>query len=177
VVARVVALSDQYATELATLAAITPATQQKLAVEPTNEAAARAAVAEIATNLRITPAEAQARLAALGQVPRGDLLLLQSSGAKVQSAASALASLSKIPPSDVAYLSANASDVAEAKADNPGQWQTWWWVCFAGQIVFLPFVFLLTGRWNPRKAREDEIAHERMVERELAALASAGGND
>jgi MFS transporter, ACS family, D-galactonate transporter len=177
VVARVVTLSEKYAAELATLAAVTPATQQKLAAEPANEAAARAAVAEIATNLRITPAEAQARLVALGQVPRGDLLLLQSAGPMVQTAASALASLSKIPPSDVAYLSANASDVAEAKADNPGQWQTWWWVCFAGQIVFLPFVFLLTGRWDPRRAREDEIAHEQMVERELAALAAAGGND
>ena len=25
--------------------------------------------------------------------------------------------------------------------DGPRQWQTWWWICFAGQVVFIPFVF------------------------------------
>ena len=35
-----------------------------------------------------------------------------------------------------------------------------------------PFVFLLTGRWSPRKAREDAEAHEAEVQRQLAALAA-----
>jgi MFS transporter, ACS family, D-galactonate transporter len=51
--------------------------------------------------------------------------------------------------------------------------QTWWWVCFAGQIALPLCVFLVTGRWNPRNAREDEIAHELLVERELAELGAA----
>jgi hypothetical protein len=37
-------------------------------------------------------------------------------------------------------------------------------------VLFLPFVFLMAGRWNPRLARQDELEHERLVERELAEL-------
>jgi ACS family D-galactonate transporter-like MFS transporter len=36
--------------------------------------------------------------------------------------------------------------------------------------VFIPFVFLLTGGWSPRKAREAAREHERLVERELSRL-------
>jgi MFS transporter, ACS family, D-galactonate transporter len=44
-------------------------------------------------------------------------------------------------------------------------------VCVAGQLLlFLPFVFVMTGRWSPRRARQDEQKHEEMVQRELAAL-------
>ena len=34
----------------------------------------------------------------------------------------------------------------------------------------IPAAFLLAGRWSPRKARADELAHERVVERELEQL-------
>ena len=60
--------------------------------------------------------------------------------------------------------------MAQAAEDNPHQWQTWWWVCVAGQLVFLPFVFVLTGRWSPRRAKQDEVEHEQRVQEELAAL-------
>jgi hypothetical protein len=40
----------------------------------------------------------------------------------------------------------------------------------AGQLVFLPFVFVLTGRWSPRRAKQDEVEHEQRVAAELAAL-------
>jgi hypothetical protein len=40
--------------------------------------------------------------------------------------------------------------------------------------VFIPFVFLMSGHWSPRKAREEEAAHEQMVERELAKLHAEG---
>jgi MFS transporter, ACS family, D-galactonate transporter len=43
-------------------------------------------------------------------------------------------------------------------------------VYIAGQVLFLPFVFVMAGRWSPRRAREDERAHEERVQRELAAL-------
>src|SRR5689334_18049238 len=75
-----------------------------------------------------------------------------------------------IPAADLAYLSAHAAEVQKAQADSPHQWQTWWWVCDAGQLVFLPFIFVMAGRWSPKRAREDEQAHEEMVQRELAAL-------
>jgi hypothetical protein len=41
--------------------------------------------------------------------------------------------------------------------------------------VFIPLIFVMSGRWRPRKAREDAEAHERMVAAELAKL-HAGGN-
>src|SRR4051812_32382868 len=68
------------------------------------------------------------------------------------------------------YLSEHGPAVGKAAEDSPHQWQTWWWVCIAGQVLFLPFVFVMAGRWSPRRAREDERAHEETVQRELAAL-------
>ena len=69
-------------------------------------------------------------------------------------------------------LREHGAEVQKASLEGPGQWQTWWWVCLAGQIVFLPFIFVMTGRWSPRRAREDAEEHERAVARELAALQS-----
>ncbi len=172
-VARVAVLSTRYATELDTLSAISPATQAALAASPTSTAALSAAVVQIAAKFRLPPAQALARLTALGRVPQADLLFLRANGPKVQSAAAALRSLSAVPPADLAYLQANGAKVATAQADSPGQWQTWWWVCFAAQFLLIPAAFMLTGRWSPRKARADELEHERMVERELERLRSA----
>ena len=73
-------------------------------------------------------------------------------------------------PADRAFLAMNGASVAQARKDNPGQWQTWWWICFAAQLAFVPSVFLLTGRWSPRKAHAAERERERLVEHELARL-------
>jgi MFS family permease len=81
-----------------------------------------------------------------------------------------LRSLSRMPPPDLAFLAANSAKVAAARRHNPGQWQTWWWICFAAQLAFVPVVFLLSGGWSPRKARAAQREHERTVERELARL-------
>jgi MFS family permease len=74
---------------------------------------------------------------------------------------------------DLAVLQAFGPTVQKAAADGPKQWQTWWWVALAGQIVFIPFVFTMRGRWSPKRAREDAEAHEQAVERELAKLQGA----
>jgi hypothetical protein len=169
-VGRVAALGARYRNELATAAAVDRATLAALASDPTDRAAATKAVGEIATELSISPERATARLRALGRVPATDLAFLQTDGARVQRAGAQLKSVSQVPPADLAFLSANAKKVSAAQKDNPGQWQTWWWVCFAGQLLFIPFAFVLTGRWNPRRAREDELAHERRVEQELADI-------
>jgi hypothetical protein len=169
-VQKVVVLGAQDKTQLGTLAAIDPATLAVLSANPANTAAGAKAVGEIAAKFGIAPAVALGRLQAAGQVPRADLALLLADGAKVQHAGARLRSIATIPPADVAYLAAHGSDVAKAQKDNPRQWQTWWWICFICQVVFIPFVFLLTGRWSPRKARADEREHARMVERELARL-------
>src|SRR5215471_12394624 len=124
--AQVATLSAKYAPQLATGAAIDPATQAALAANPspTNPAAIKA-VTEIATAFKISPADAQARLVALATVPAADL----------------------------AFLKAHGTDVQNAASQASGQWKTWWWVCVGGQIVFLPLILLMAGRWSPRRAR------------------------
>lgn len=94
----------------------------------------------------------------------------QKLGIPQTAAAARLAAVAKVPKEDIAFLGANAADVQQAQKDNPGQWQTWWWICFAGQLCLVPAAFLLTGRWSPKRAREDEAEHEALVQQELAAL-------
>ena len=143
--ARVSAIAATYPRQIQVLQTVDPATLAALKADPASKAAAARAVGEIAARFGIGPAQAAARLA----------------------------SLSAVPPADLAYLSANAASVAQAAQDNPGQWRTWWWICFACQLVFIPFVFLMAGHWNPRTARAEEQEHERMVQRELALLEAA----
>jgi MFS family permease len=139
---QVVAYSTKYAPELATLKAVDPATQAALAANPSDTAAATKAVGEIATAFHISAAAATARFTATATVPKADL----------------------------AYLSAHGTAVTTASAAAPGQWKNWWWVCVGGEVVFLPFILVMVGRWSPRKARQDAEEHERRVQEELAAL-------
>jgi MFS transporter, ACS family, D-galactonate transporter len=172
-VAKAAALQAAYGPELLTARAIAPATQAALVSNPTSVDAQRAAVAEIAQKLQIPQAQAAGRLQALAKVPTADLAFLRTTGPSVRAAVSGLKSIGAVPRADLAYLHANAARVAAAKQDSPGQWQTWWWVCAVGQLLFIPLALLLTGRWSPRKAREDEREHEQMVQHELALLDSA----
>jgi MFS transporter, ACS family, D-galactonate transporter len=81
-----------------------------------------------------------------------------------------LTALSKVPPGVFTYLTAHAAAVQKAAAQAPGQWKTWYWICFAGIIFFLLSIPLLRGRWKPSDARRDEQEHEAMVAAELAKL-------
>lgn len=71
--------------------------------------------------------------------------------------------------------------VLPAQKASPAEWKRWWWVCVAGQVVFLALVFTMRGRWSPSAARRDLREHEERVARELEALeserqpAAAGG--
>jgi len=58
-------------------------------------------------------------------------------------------------------------------AVSPAQWQHWLWVCFGGIVAFIPLVLVMKGRWNPRRARQDERDHEALVTAELARLRAA----
>ncbi|MFF4209076.1 MFS transporter [Streptomyces sp. NPDC001796] len=84
-----------------------------------------------------------------------------------------LATVRKAQP-QLALLQRYGSQVKSAAAQGPEQWRTWWLICVAGQVFFLPFIFVMAGRWSPRKAREEAVEHQRAVERELAALADEG---
>jgi MFS family permease len=81
-----------------------------------------------------------------------------------------LTALSKVPASVLAFLKAHGTQVLTASANAPGQWKTWFWVCFGGIIFFLLTIPLLKGRWSPAAARRDEREHEAMVAAELAKL-------
>jgi len=140
-----ISINAQYGTELATLQAIDPKTQATLAVNPTDPTADATAVGEIAKAFNVSPTVATARLTAVGSVPPSDLLFMQAHGAQVVTAAAAA----------------------------PGQWRNWWWVCVGGMVLFLPLTLVMTGRWSPRRAREDAEEHERLVQQELAALQPA----
>ena len=84
-----------------------------------------------------------------------------------------LTALSKVPPSAISYVEAHGAAVQTAAAQAPGQWKTWYWICFGGVIFFLFCVPLMAGRWRPRDARKDEAEHEAMVSEELAKLETA----
>jgi MFS family permease len=135
-------LSAQYATQLATASAIDPKTSAALNANPADTAAATTAVGEIATKFSISPAAATARLVAL----------------------------SKVPAADKAYLAAHGPAVETAAAAAAGQWKNWWWVCVGGEILFIPFIWLMTGRWRPRKARQDAAEHEQRLQEEMEGL-------
>jgi hypothetical protein len=101
-----------------------------------------------------------AQLTALAAVPK-------SVDAFAAANAANLAALQKVPTSVTSYISKN---VPNALSESPGQWKTWYWVCFGGIIFFLLSVPLLRGRWSPRAAKKDEDEHEAMVQAELAKL-------
>jgi MFS transporter, ACS family, D-galactonate transporter len=188
-VTQVLTLSVQDKAQLATAAVLSQATQIALVNDPTNPATQAAAVGEIATGLHVSVATATADLQALAAVPVADLLLMNNDGPAIQQAAARLTALAQVPPADLtylntygpalkdpavqaslAYLQKEGPLVQQAAKNDPSQWQRWWWICFAGQLLFLPFIWLLIGRWSPAKARADADAHNEAVSRELAAL-------
>jgi hypothetical protein len=65
---------------------------------------------------------------------------------------------------------------ATAKAV-PQRWQTWLWLCVAGQLLFIPLALLLRGRWSPSAAAAALSRHDIETNRELARLKSEGATD
>ena len=141
--AQVSTLSAQYAPQLATLAAIDPKTQAALQANPANTAALTTAVGEIAKAFSVTP-------------DRRDR------------------------PAHRARRRAQGRPAVPQRARRPGRrprppprpasGRTGGGSASAAMILFLPFIFVMAGRWSPRKAREDAEEHERLVQSELAAL-------
>ena len=145
-------IAARYPKQVAVIKAVDPATLTALDKDAEDLGAQTAAVAQLTGLSRRTTAK------------------ILTNGTRVQHAGDRLQSLAKLPAADSAYLAANAASVAAAAELGPHQWQRWWWICLAGQIAFIPFVFALTGRWSPRKAREDEHQHANEVARELDEL-------
>jgi sugar phosphate permease len=136
-----------YAPELQTAAALQPATLTALSANPHDATAGAAAVAQLTTTLHVTPTEAIDRLVALGKAT-------SEPGFR--------------------YLQAHGTAVTQAAKNAPSQWKTWWWVCVAGQILFIPFIFLMAGRWSPSRARRDAEEHQKKLDEQIRKLAREG---
>jgi MFS family permease len=73
---------------------------------------------------------------------------------------------------DFALLGTIGSKVQKAQKDSPGQWQDWFLICAAGQLFFIPMVFVLKGPWSPKKAKAEADAHDAAVDAELRRMAA-----
>jgi hypothetical protein len=188
-VTTIVTLNAQHAAALAAGAKVDSATAATLFTDPTNQQAAAKAVGEIMAGLQISQADAVARLTELRTIPVAQLLLLQASGQKVTDGGAQLVALGKVPAADLAflkkygtalqdpkvvaqltYLQKNAPGVQKAAKDAPKQWQKYFWIAVAGQLAFIPLIFLMAGFWDPRRARRQEVEHEAWVQAELSKL-------
>ncbi|WP_328404862.1 MFS transporter [Nocardia sp. NBC_00403] len=165
-------LSMKYPQEVATLQAIAPATLAALAANPTDANAGLAAVGQVAKKFGIPPDQAIARLTAVQQIPPAELAVAAKVGPQLEQASAKLKAVGTIPVEDQAYLAEHATEVQQAQADSPSQWKRWWWICLIAQVAFLPFVFLMAGHWSPKKAAAQAQEHDKLVERELATLST-----
>lgn len=139
---QVQALSIHYAPEIATAKAIEPATLKELQSKSPPKSAIPLAVRQIVATEHVTASVALQHLLALRA----------------------------LPASDRAFLAAHGKQVLAAKEQSPKQWEHWWLICMAGQLLFIPTIFLLVGRWRPSAARRDLEEHDRLVEQERAQL-------
>ncbi len=128
-----------------------------------NQAAIQGVIAAAPQLATLQPYTTQ--LKALAAVPSSVIAAVSAPGVAAE-----LGALQKVPPSVTSFMAAHAGDVASAAAKSPGQWRTWYWVCFGGIVFFLLSIPLLRGRWLPRDAKRDEAEHEAMVQAELAKL-------
>jgi len=77
-------------------------------------------------------------------------------------------------PGVVAFVTAHGPAVESAATHNPAKWKNWYWICFGCMIFFLITIPMMRGRWSPRQAKEDEMAHEAMVQAEMERLGIGG---
>ncbi|WP_327140227.1 MFS transporter [Nocardia sp. NBC_01327] len=164
------ALNAKYPQELATLQSIDPAVLTKLLINPNDQQSAATAVGQVAKKFNIPPDQAIARITAAKVVPVNDLAVASQVGPQLTTASEQLKAVSAIPTADQQYLSDHAKEVQQAQVDSPKQWRTWWWICLIAQVIFLPFVFAMSGYWSPKKAAEAAAEHEEAVEREMESL-------
>ncbi len=142
---QVAAIVKAYPQQIQTLGTIDSHTIAALTANPGDTAAIGKAVTEISSTLHVSQTEALGRLIALSKVPKADL----------------------------DYLALHGEAVVNAQKVTPSQWKHWWWVCIGGEILFIPLIFVMVGRWSPAAARRDVEEYERKVDAELASLRSS----
>jgi MFS family permease len=83
-----------------------------------------------------------------------------------------LQDIQKISP-DLQFLSryqVQLTRLITTETTAPREWQHWLWVCFGCTAFFIPWVFVMKGRWSPRRARRDAHEHKAFVAAELTKL-------
>jgi len=101
-----------------------------------------------------------------------DLAYLSTTAPKALGAAN-FAALSAPTPAlgkALGTLATEGPGVKAAAADSPKQWRTYFFVGVAGELVFIPLIFLMAGFWDPRRARRAEEEHEAIIASEMAKL-------
>lgn len=101
---------------------------------------------------------------------QADLRFLQVQAPTVLGPATFAALADPKVQADLALLRVTGPRVQSAAARSPRQWRTWFWVCAGGEVLFLPGIALLSGRWDPRRARRDAEEHEALIAAQLAQL-------
>ena len=186
---RVITLGTRYASQIAAANTIDATIQVAVLGNPNDQQASAKAVTEIASGLKITPAQAQARLAALRQVPVADLLYLSANADPIEKAGDQLTALGAVPAADLNYLTKYGTPLQDPKAvaalkyleahgpkvqaavnSAPREWQNYFWIGVGGEIAFIPFLFVMAGYWRPKRAKQAEVEHDAMVDAELAKL-------
>jgi MFS family permease len=193
IVPKVQSLATTYSAQLATAQKLTPSTTAALQATPGDQAAQVQALSEISGESAADVGRVLALNARYGgrlaTAPAADLGFLRTHAAPVQTAGAQLTALSKVPPADLAYvrkygpalrdpqvsaaltyLQKEGPVVRKAAVDSPKQWQRYFWICVGGEILFIPFIFLMVGYWDPRKARQKALEHDAWVQTELADL-------
>jgi hypothetical protein len=120
--------------------------------------AGAALTAQAAAGVTPTPAQLAAakRLETAGAALKADAATLQQHAASLKQRGAAF-------QTKVGQLQATAIAV-------PKRWQTWLWLCVAGQLLFIPLALLMRGRWSPRAAAADLSRHDVETDRALARL-------
>jgi hypothetical protein len=78
--------------------------------------------------------------------------------------------ISAVGASDLESLLHQEIVIVPAQKASPGQWKRWWWVCIAGQLIFLVLVFFMKGPWSPAAARRALEERDRVVAEEISHL-------
>ena len=130
-------------------------------------------IGQVASAVAANPATV-ARLQKVGSPPTAADKAFLAGAAKTLGPAN-LAALVKPTPALGAALTTLAKDgpaVSAAAARSPHQWRTFFLIGAGGELVFIPMIWLLTGFWDPRRARRAEAEHDAWLEAELADLHS-----
>jgi hypothetical protein len=101
------------------------------------------------------------------------LLRFEPLAADIQSSKTvSSAQIATVGATDLEQLLHSEMVIVPAQKESPNQWKRWWWVCMAGQVVFLLLVFAMRGRWSPAAARRDLEERDKMVAAELSRISS-----